>query len=83
MSILTQRILGSSNSKLLSTLLYLVSASILILPGAVIFGVLQAVFYFGAPQLSFIAYIVATAYNVVISIVVLFFGKGILREVEM
>ena len=83
MSILTQRILGGSNSKVLSTILYLVSASILLVPGAVIFGVLQAVFYFNGQQFLFISYIAAICYNIIISGLVLFLGKGILREVEM
>ena len=83
MSILTQRILGGSNSKVLSTTLYLVSASILLVPGAIIFGVLQAVFYFNGQQFLFVSYIAAICYNIIISGLVLFFGKGILREVEM
>lgn len=83
MSILTQRILGGSNSKVLSTILYLVSASILLVPGAIIFGVLQAVFYFNGQQFLFVSYIAAICYNIIISGLVLFLGKGILREVEM
>ena len=83
MSILTQRILGGSNSKVLSTIMYLVSASILLVPGAAIFGILQAVFYFNGQQFLFISYIAAIIYNVGISILVLYLGKGILREVEM
>jgi len=83
MSILTQRILGGSNSKVLSTMLYLVSASIILLPGAAVFGILQAVFYFNGPQFLFVSYIAAIGYNVGISTLVLFLGRGILREVEM
>ena len=83
MSILTQRILGGSNSKILSTILYLVSASILLIPGAAIFGILQAVFYFNAPPFLFVSYLAAIGYNVGISTLVLFLGKSILREVEM
>jgi len=83
MSILTQRILGGSNSKVLSTILYLVSASILLVPGAIIFGVLQAVFYFNGQQFLFVSYIAAICYNIIISGLVLFLGKGILKEVEM
>lgn len=83
MSILTQRILGGSNSKILSTMLYLVSASILLIPGAAIFGILQAVFYFNGQQFLFVSYIAAIGYNVGISILVLFLGRGILREVEV
>jgi len=83
MSILSQRILGGSNSKVLSTILYFVSGSILLGPGAVIFGVLQAVFYFNGQQFLFVSYIAAIGYNIIISGLVLFLGKGILREVEM
>ena len=82
-SILTQRILGGSGSKVLSTILYLGSAGILLVPGVVLFGVLQAVFYFSGQQFVFISYLAAIGYNVIISILVLFLGKGILREVEM
>jgi len=83
MSIMTQRILGDSNSKILSTILYLFSASVLIVPGAAIFGILQAVFYFAGQQFLFIAYLAATIYNVGVSILVLWLGKGILREVNL
>jgi len=82
-SILTQRILGGSGSKVLSTIFYLGSAGILLVPGVVLFGVLQAVFYFSGQQFVFISYLAAIGYNVIISILVLFLGKGILREVEM
>lgn len=83
MSILTQRILGGSNSKILSTIIYLVSASILLVPGAVLFGVLQAIFYSNGRELLFISYLAAIAYNIFISTLVLLLGKGILRDAEM
>ena len=82
-SILTQRILGGTNSKVLSTLMYLACAGFLLIPGAAVFGILQAVFYYAGLQLLFISYLAAIGYNIAVSLLVLFLGKGILREVEM
>lgn len=83
MSILTSRILGGSSSKVLNTILYLVCAGVLLVPGAVMFGILQAVFYFNGQYLVFVAYLAAIGYNVTVSALSLFLGRGILRDVEM
>ena len=83
MSILTQRILLGIRSKIMSTTMYFVSAGILLLPGAVLFGVLQAAAYFDGQKMSLIPYFAAIFYNIAVSLLVVFFGKGILREIDV
>lgn len=82
MSILTERILGGANSKILQTVLYLLSGGILLAPGIAIFGILQAVFYFGNNAFLFVPYLAAAVYNIAVSTLVLFLGQGILDTVD-
>ncbi len=79
-SILTQRIQGGANSKILGAFLYLICTGILVVPTAIIFGVLQAIFYFSNQNLLFISYLATIVYNLAISALVLFIGKGILKD---
>lgn len=79
-SILTQRMQGGSNSKILGGVLYFACTAILLLPGIAIFGVLHAVFYYAGLNFLFIAYLATILYNIAASALILFIGKGILRE---
>jgi hypothetical protein len=54
MSILTQRILGSNNSKLLNTMIYFLSGGIILGPGILLYVILQVVFNKGNPDLAVI-----------------------------
>ena len=80
MSILTQRILGSNTSKLLNTMMYFLSGSIVLGPGILLYAILMAVFYNVNPGLAVIAYFAAILYNMLASFLVMYLGRGILEE---
>lgn len=80
MSILTQRILGSNTSKLLNTMMYFLSGSIVLGPGILLYAILMAVFYNVNPGLAVIAYFAAILYNIFASFLVMYLGRGILEE---
>jgi len=81
-SILTQRMMGGSGSKILGAFLYFLCTAILLLPGIAIFGILHAVFYFAGQEYLFAAYLATILYNIAVSALILFVGRGILREVN-
>lgn len=82
-SILTQRILGESRSKLLTSLLYLLCAGFLIVPCAILFAVPAAILSAMAPSLLFLAYVAPLLYNVIVSVLVLFLCRGVLQTADL
>lgn len=80
MSILTQRILGSNNSKLLNTMIYFLSGGIILGPGILVYVILQVVLNNVNPDLAVISYLAAILYNLSASLLVMYLGRGILEE---
>ena len=79
MTILTQRILGDTKSKFLNAIVYLVCGGILLAPGIAVFSVSLYFLHTLMPALIFLAYLAAFVYATLISLLILFLGRGVLQ----
>lgn len=79
MTILTQRIVGDTKSRIITSLIYFLCGGFLLVPGLVVFAVLMYVFSQFNPSLIFISYLGYFLYACGVSTLVMFLGQGVLQ----
>ncbi len=80
MTILTQRIVGDTKSKLITSIVYFLCGGLLLVPGLVLFAVLMYFLSQFNPSLIFISYLGYFLYTCGVSALVMFLGQGVLQS---